>query len=274
MAIITLITDMGHRDFYVSAVKGAIYSVAENAKIVDISHHIPPFDIAQASFVLKNAYKEFPKGSIHIIGVNPEKVKRKDLFDMREEIVHLVVEKNGHFFIGADNGIFSLLFEDGVDRSFEITIDTGGDDMVFPTKNVFAKIAGMLFHGTPLEEIGLPKEDLKERSEFRPIIEKDLIKGTVIYIDSYGNVISNITFDLFEKQRKNRNFSITFRSDDYEITEISKSYDEVPPGEKVALFNSSGHLEIAINKAVTGRGGGAASLFGISLNDSIRIEFN
>lgn len=264
---------MGHRDFYVSAVKGAIYSAAPDARIVDISHEIPPFDILQASFVLKNAYKEFPKGSIHIIGINPEKLKRKDLFDMREEVLHVVVEKNGHYFIGADNGIFSLLFEEGVDRAFEITVDTNTDELLFPTKNVFAKIAGLLHQGSKLEELGFPLEELKEKAEFRPIIESHLIKGTVIYIDSYGNVISNITQTLFEQQRKNRNFIISFRSDDYEINEISKTYDEVPPGEKVALFNSSGHLEIAINKAVTGRGGGAASLFGISLNDSIRIEF-
>lgn len=274
MGIITLTSDLGNRDFYLAAVKGAIYSNKPDAQIVDISHHIPPFDIAQAAFVLKNAYHEFPKGSIHIIGVNPDLVKRTDMFDMRDEIVHLVVEKNGHFFIGADNGIFSLMFEEGIDRAFEITVDTGASPHVFPLKSVFVRVACMLLSGLGLEDIGLPREDLKEKAGFRPVVESGMIKGTVIYIDSYGNVITNITRELFEQYRKDRSFTIYFRSEEYEISEISESYSDVPEGEKLAIFSSSGHLEIAINKGVEGFGGGASSLFGLDLNDSVRIEFD
>lgn len=273
MAIITLTSDMGDRDFYVAAVKGAILSRLPQALVVDVSHHISPFDIAQASFVLRNVYNEFPKGSIHIIGINPERIKRKGPFDMRDETVHLVATYQGHYFIGADNGIFSLLFDEKPDSLTEITIDTGGDPGNFPVKNVFAPIACMIASGTPLEEIGLPMEEVRERAVFRPVVESDMIKGTVIYIDTYGNVITNINRELFEKVRKERDFTLYFRSEDYEITEISTAYGDVPEGEKLALFGSSGHLEIAINRGVEGSGGGATSLFGLKLNDSIRIEF-
>ncbi len=272
--LITLTTDMGDRDYYVSAVKGTLYRLLPGVTVVDITHHIPPFDIAQASFVLRNAYRHFPQGSIHLIGVNPEAIKRKSPFDMREEVLHVVVEKDGHYFIGADNGIFSLLFDTPPDRVFEITVDTGADSAVFPARSVFAPVACMLASGAPLEEIGLPLESLRERATFRPVVEADMLKGTIIYIDTYGNVIANITRDLFEQVRRNRNFTIYFRREDYEITEISQTYGDVPEGEKVGLFNASGHLEIAINRGVEGSGGGASSLFGLKLNDTIRIEFH
>lgn len=124
-----------------------------------------------------------------------------------------------------------------------------------------------------LEEIGIPVENLKMRSIFRPIAEENVIKGTVIYIDSYGNVITNISRSLFVSTGKGRGFSVNFRRDDYNINTISHSYSDVPVGEKVALFSSSGFLEIAINKGVEGSGGGASSLFGLKVNDTVRVEF-
>jgi len=273
MAIITLTTDMGGRDYYVAAVKGIIYNIVPEIQLVDISHHVSPFDIAQASFILRNAYPNFPAGTVHIIGVNPERVKRKDAFDMREETLHVIVQYEGQYFIGADNGIFSLLFDKQPEKIFEITLDTGSDSTTFPTRDIFAKIACLLSSGMSLEEIGVPLESLKERSIFRPVAEENTIKGTVIYIDSYGNVITNITRSHFINTGKGRNFSIYFRREDYDISEISHSYSDVPEGEKVALFGSSGYLEIAINKGVEGSGGGASSLFGLKVNDSIRVEF-
>jgi S-adenosyl-L-methionine hydrolase (adenosine-forming) len=273
MILITLTTDMGNRDYYVAAVKGSILRLLPGAGIIDISHHISPFDIAQASFILRNAYTAFPKGTIHIIGVNPEQIKRQGPFDMRDEVNHVIVEKDGHYFIGADNGIFSLLFDDEPDRIFEITIDTGADPKVFPVRNVFVPIAAKLASGIKPEELGFPMEQLRERAIFRPVAEADLIKGTVIYIDTYGNVITNITEKLFEDVRKGRSFTIYFRREEYEITEISKTYGDVPEGEKLAFFSSSGHLEIAINRGVEGSGGGASSLFGLKINDTVRIEF-
>ena len=100
MAVITLTTDLGLKDYYVGSIKGAILKDIPSAHIIDISHDIPSFDISVASFCLKNVYKDFPDGSIHIIGVAPS---------ADENTLHLVIEKDGHFFIGADNGIFGGL---------------------------------------------------------------------------------------------------------------------------------------------------------------------
>ena len=100
MAIITLTSDLGNKDSYLASVKGSIYSQLESAKIVDITNDITPFNIQQASYILRNCYQDFPKGSIHIIGVDDE---------LSLDNEHVAVELNGHFFIGADNGIFSLL---------------------------------------------------------------------------------------------------------------------------------------------------------------------
>jgi S-adenosylmethionine hydrolase len=264
MSVITLTTDMGLKDYYVASVKGSILSQYPEAVIVDISHEVPPFDIAQASFILRNTYQDFPKGTVHIIGVNPDA-------DMNTH--HLIVEFNGHYFIGADNGIFSLLFDRVPENIFELNISQDSDDPTFPTKYVFAKAACHIARGGTPEIIGQRTETLLQRELFRAVVEGNVIRGTVIYIDSYGNVITNITETLFKDLGKGRPFTVYFRRADYDIHQINKSYNEVPEGEKVALFSSTGYLEIAINKGVEGSGGGANKLFGLKLYDTVRVEF-
>ena len=265
MAIITLTTDMGTRDHYVAAVKGAIYSQLEEAKIVDISHHLARFDIAQCAFMLRNSYKEFPKGTVHIIGVDPEASVDRG---------HMLIECDGHYFIGADNGIFSILFDMIPENIFELNISQDSDDLTFPVKDVFAKAACHLARGGTPEIIGVRKSSVQQKQMYRPIVEESVIRGTVIYIDSYGNVITNITKSLFQQVRKGRSFTILFRSSAYAITKISRKYSQVPEGEKIALFGSSEHLEIAINKGVEGAGGGANKLFGLKIYDTVTIEFD
>lgn len=273
LAVITLTSDMGNRDYYVAAVKGAIYSLLPQAIIVDISHHVSPFEIAQASFILKNAYPAFPGGSIHIIGVNPEKITRLSPFDMREEVKHIVVLHKGHYFIGADNGIFSLLFDDTPEKIFEITVPNSSQEDIFPVKNVFVPVACHLAKGGKPEEIGLPLERVNQKSVYAPVVEANVIKGMVIYVDVYGNVITNISKQLFYDTAKGRSFVIYFRKGDYEINQISNAYSDVPGSEMLAIFSSSGLLEIAINQGVESSGGGATQLLGLKLNDSVRVEF-
>ncbi len=255
---------MGTKDYYVAAVKGAIMSQLPEVQIVDISHHISPFDIAQASFVLKNCYHDFPKGSIHIIGINP--------FE-KGDIQHLLIEYDGHYFIGADNGVFSLLFNKIPDNIFKLNIYEETAIQSFPTKNVFAKAACHIARGGTPEVIGTKIDSIKNRQLFRATAEKNVIKGTVIYIDSYGNVITNIAPKLFKEVQQGRDFRIYLARAAYTISRINKNYNEVPEGEKVALFSSSGYLEIAINKGVEGSGGGANKLFGLKISDTITIEF-
>ncbi len=251
MAIITLTTDLGLKDHYVGAIKGAILSQIPDASIIDISHQVPIYNIQDASYIIKNAYPNFPKGSIHIIGIKAEQTKQSS---------HVIVFSDGHYFIGADNGIFSFL-DTAIDKIIELpaTIST------FPTRDVFALVASEMAGGKKIEEFGKEKENLLERMPFRATTMSDMIRGTVEYIDSYGNVMCNISQNLFNQIGKGRGFKIEFAR--YEILKMSKTYNDVPEGEILALFNSANQLEISMNSDR------ANSMLNLKLNDSITIRF-
>ncbi|MEO7080675.1 MAG: SAM-dependent chlorinase/fluorinase [Flavobacteriales bacterium] len=265
MAIITLISDMGTRDHYVAAVKGAIHTQLENAVIVDISHNIAPFNNMHTAFVLRNAWHEFPKGTIHIIGVNPE---------ADGQTPHVVALYRGHYFIGADNGIFSLLFDGKPDELIEITLKLDTDHLTFPTKNIFVKAACHLARGGIIGALGHKYAALREQVNVRPTVMDGAIKGEVIHVDHYGNVVTNITRDLFTSVVKHRDFLITVGRSRHDITKIHKTYSDVPLGDRVAFFGDSGYLEIALNKGVTGAGGGAAQLLGLNVTSAVRVELD
>ncbi len=258
MAIITLTTDLGLVDSYIASVKGAILKEVPETTIVDITHEIPSFDLQKSAFVLKNCYQDFPEGTIHIIGVNSE----SDV-----DTPHIAILANGHYFIGADNGVFSLIFDNPPEKIVELTLSQDTDRITFPTKDVFVKAACHIARGGTLEVIGAVKQELEIKTMFRAVSENNIIRGIATYIDHYGNVITNITESLFKEFGKGRPFKILFRSAEYEIDVISPAYNSVIDGERVALFSSTGYIEIAINKA------NASKLFGINQGDIIRIEF-
>ncbi|MBL4593417.1 MAG: SAM-dependent chlorinase/fluorinase [Flavobacteriales bacterium] len=258
MAIITLTTDLGLVDNYVASVKGAILKEIPETTIVDITHEVPSFDLQKSAFVLRNCYQDFPEGTIHIVGVNSES-------DVNTP--HIAILANGHYFIGADNGVFSLIFDNPPEKIVELTISQDTDRITFPTKDVFVKAACHIARGGTLEVIGSAKEALEVRTMFRAVSENNVIRGIATYIDHYGNVITNISVSLFKDFGNNRPFKILFRSAEYEIDVISPAYSSVIDGERVALFSSTGYIEIAINKA------NASKLFGINQGDIIRIEF-
>lgn len=258
MAIITLTTDLGTKDYYLSTIKGAILTQFPDARIIDISNEVTKFDILQASFIVKNAYKSFPEGTIHIIGVNPENTV---------ETSHIAIKVDGHYFIGADNGMFSLMFDKLPDKIVELTIQPDIGFQTFPTNDVFVKAACHIARGGTLEVIGKEKASLAERTMIRPVLDGFVLKGSVIYIDSYENVIVNISESMFRDALQGRNFNIAVKPSGYYLNKIVKTYNEVPHGEMLALFSSTGFLEIAINM------GGASGLLGLQLNDTIRIEF-
>ncbi|MEI6456492.1 MAG: SAM-dependent chlorinase/fluorinase [bacterium] len=257
MAIITLTSDWGLKDHYIGAVKGAIMRQLPDAVIVDITHSIAPFDLNQAAFIVRNFYRDFPEGSIHIIGVNTEAAI---------ETPHTLVHHKGHYFIGADNGIFSLIFDEMPETIIELDVIQDSSYFTFPTRDVFAKVACHIASGNALAELGNPKKKIVQKMAFQPVIQGDLIKGKVIYIDNYENVFTNITEELFRSAVKNRKFSITFRSPSYRITTISKSYQDVIEGEMLAIFSATGLLEIAINK------GKASSLLGLYMDQGVNVE--
>lgn len=256
MAIITLTSDLGLKDYYVSAVKGAIYSELPNAVIVDITHEVEPFDIFQASYVLRNSYVNFPPGSIHIIGINSQP-------DFNTPFIALYA--NGHYFIGADNGIFSLLFDIKPEKIVTLTIKQTPGYLNFSIRDVFVKAACHIARGGTLEIIGTAKENFNERTIFRPVIEANSIRGTIIYIDTYGNAISNITRKLFTETGKGKDFVIDFVR--YSINNISVTYNDVAEGEIMAIFNSADYLELSVNK------GKIARLLNIQLGDTITVRF-
>lgn len=263
MSIITLTTDLGRKDFYVPSIKGKIISsLEERVQVVDISHEIPIFDIKYAAFTLKNCYNDFPKGTIHIISVDAE---------VNASTNALLMKHDGHYFICADNGLFSLMFDRIPEEIYEITVNQDSDILTFPTKNIFVKVACHLARGGTPEVIGKRTDEIKRYQNFRATTTTSAIRGQVIYRDSYGNAITNITHRLFKEVGRGRQFVLRFKN--YQIKNISNSYSEVPEGVKLAIFNSSGNLEIAINRGVLGGGGSASQLLGLRLNEIILIEF-
>lgn len=265
MAIITLTTDMGARDHYVAVVKGSILSQEPTATIVDVTHEVKPFHTAMAAYVLRNAYPAFPAGTIHIMGVNPE----ADRFT-----AHVVVQHDGHYFIGADNGVFPLMLDGLPEAAWELTMKLDEDHAAFPVRGVFVKAACHLARGGTPATIGRPLKSLRELFHLTPTVKEDAIIGRVAYIDHYGNVMTNVKRTLFDDLHRGRAFRIHFGHSADDITALHATYSDVHQGQSLAFFNASGHLEIAVNKGVEGSGGGAARLLGLELGDAIRIEFS
>ena len=256
MPVITLTTDWGTKDHYLSSVKGSILKQIPDACIIDISHQVEPFNLKEAAYIIKNSYSFFPENSIHIIGIDTEESDTNP---------HVALLKDKHYFIGSDNGIYSLIFDSAPDQIVELDIIQDSDYYTFSSRDRFVKAAAMISSGKKLEELGPARDKISEQMLFRPVISADAIKGIVIYIDNYENVITNITRNLFEKTRKGRKFRIVFRGE--EIKTIKSSYSEVNVTDLVALFASNGHLQIALNKA------NASSLLGLYMDDPVRIEF-
>lgn len=279
MSIITLTTDFGLKDHFVGALKGKIHSLIAGATIIDISHNIEPFNTLQASYILGAAYKNFPDGTIHIIGIDSE---------WSNENQHLAVQWQNHFFICADNGILSLLFK-GTSATKIVVLD-GHNFEKNTDLDFFVEIAKMIFESKNLDNIGSEILDFKQVTGSEAFVSNDKksIRGSIIYIDHFGNVVTNISKEMYLEVSQNRSFEIPFRRQLNEkkatpITRIwnryseivqSKNYDiKMYEGGKLAVFNEAGFLEIAIYKS-NSNVGSAATLLGLGFRDSINIIFN
>lgn len=274
MNIITLTTDMGLNDHYVASLKGAIIRMCKNVHIIDISHHIKPFNIAQASLFIQSCIKDFDENTVHLIGVDSEPILNFGNSDI--ESLPSFMRYKGQYFVATDNGIFNLILGTNVPEEVW-TIDnvlSNPNLMKFPSKNILAPTACALANGEDPNKLGSIKEaGVKKKFTTNPVIEPNLLKGNVIHVDHYGNLITNISSEEFERMGKNIPFTIYFRKKEYHIEQISSGYNEVPEGERLALFNDNNLLEIAINKGTPSMGGGANSLFGLRVGDVVRIEF-
>ena len=260
MAIITLTTDLGTTDSYLASVKGAIHSQLKEVQIVDISNHIEPFNIQQAAYILRNCFKDFPAETVHIISVDDELSVTTD---------HLAVKANSHYFIGADNGFFSLLLNEvKPEKIVKLNISLTSNCMTFATKNIFVPAACHIARGGTIEIIGTATKDFRvKRIELKAVLQKDMIRGAVVHVDSYGNAVTNISKDEFRRVQKGRSFTIVFGREDEMITDLSEKYKDVTTAEKLALFGENDQLQIAMNK------GQASKLLGLKLHEIVRIEF-
>ncbi|SFS29711.1 SAM hydrolase/SAM-dependent halogenase family protein [Lutibacter maritimus] len=275
MSIITLTTDFGTKDHFVGAIKGTIYSELPNARIVDISHQISPFNIAETAYILKNAYKSFPNGSIHIIGVDSE---------LNDENKHIALLLDNHYFICPNNGVISLLASEiKPEKIVEINIHDRVET-IFPVLDVFVKVACHIARGGTLEVIGKTIPDFERMVELQPTVSGDnnTIFGNVIYVDNYGNSISNITKKAFNEIGKGRDFEVI--ANRYSFKKIVEKYSDIvdfsvpkelrqKDGTRLALFNTANYLEIAIYRSNLNTVGGAASLLGLNYRDSITVKF-
>ena len=274
MSIITLITDFGHKDYFVGALKGKILSEQKDSVIVDISHEIDLFNTLEASYCIEAAYSNFPKGTIHIIGVDSERVG---------DTQHIAMQWDDHYFICADNGILNTLIQKKIPQKIvAITIhdrlNTDVSDM-----DVFAAVACHISRGGLLNVIGKEIQSLKSISVLTSTISDDLaeIKGQIVYIDSFGNCVTNISQKQFNDTVRGRKFEIIIKNK--KITRLHKSYSDFPisdtkqlkdlEGDFLALFNENGYLEIAIYKSNPKTVGSAATLLGLHFRDSISIKF-
>lgn len=275
MPLITLTTDFGTKDHFVGAIKGAIFNELDNANVIDISHEVSPFNITETAYIVKNAYQNFPKGSIHIIGVDSE---------LSAENKHIALQLDDHYFICPDNGVISMIASEiKPEKMVEITIHNAIISS-FNVLDVFVKVACHIARGGTLEVIGKEIKEYKQLTEVHPYINKDKtqIVGTVIYIDNYGNVISNISKKLFNDIGKGRDFEVVARN--YSFDKIFRKYNELvnfniapenrqDDGKKLAIFNSAGFLEIAIYRSNLKTVGGASSLLGLDYRDTVTIRF-
>jgi S-adenosylmethionine hydrolase len=247
MPLITLTSDIGIQDFMPGAIKGQLLQANSSFNIVDITHLLSPFNYPQAAYVCRNAIKNFPAGSFHLILVN--------IFDEKPEHM-LLAEHNGHYIGCADNGLLTMILEEVPQKVAALHLDKVQQKNTLFCINVFANAFNEIIAGKKIEEVGDTSVSIQVKNPLRPMLGNNWIEGQIIFIDNFENVIVNISKDEFEEQRKGRSFNIVFKRDE-KIDKISETYADVSEGEKLALFNSAGYLEIAINK------GNAAGLFGL-----------
>ena len=255
MAIVTLLTDSGESDHYVAAMKARIISINPGVRIEDISHKIKPNDIAHAAFVLRAVFRDFPKGTVHLVGVDSVG-NRGDL--------PIALQLEDHFFVGADNGLFGLISE----KAHQNLIALNSINVIsttFPERDIFAPAAVKLASGVSLSDLGKPLPVFKKMIDRQVKATKKQITGSIVRVDSFGNLITNIPREAFDILSKAKVYTIQFGGEKFR--RIHTDYHQVDQGECFILFNSLGVLEIGIYK------GNASELLGLSYDNVVNIIF-
>ena len=253
MPIATLITDWKN-DYYPALLKAHLLAAVSDISIVDISHKIQSFNTLQAAFILRYSYSHFPKGSIHLIGVNSEPSPTNKL---------IIAKTDGHFFVAPNDGLLSLALDDIPDTVVEMAVPK--DFHGFKALELFVEAVQKIIADT-IETAGT-KVALQKSLVNRPTYDDKFISGQIAYIDSFGNAITNIDKKLFETVCRKRNFEIYVQSNHNKLTRLSHYYDDVATGELLALFNSIDLLEIAVNQ------GNLAQRERLDTTSSVLIKF-
>ncbi len=256
MNIITLTSDYGAGSHYIGALKGAIYSKVPNAVIVDISHETEQFNVMQAAFVLSGVYKNFPEGTWHVLAVDTSLFLHKQI---------LVVEFDSHFFIGADNSVFSLLFKELPKKVYKITGLENRVNEIFPEKNIFPEVIAHFIKRGDLKGIAEPGIIQRILQSIDVFVEHNILKGRVMMVDSYQNAITNITKKEFESFVGNSPFKILYWKRNF-IDKIAPNYYLGKAGDEIAVFNENSLLEICMNRAK------GAQLLGLKPGSMIMVE--
>lgn len=252
--IVTLTSDFGWRDYHLALIKGALLRTHAQVRLTDISHDIDNYNIVQAAHIFGHSWRAFPTGTVHLVSVN-DRVGPQAWF--------VLFAHEGHYFVGPDNGLFSLVLGERPQALYRFRAVLGGS---FPLADTYAHAVGGILAGRPLPEIAEPAEQWEKRLSFQPIIGPHQIRGSVIYLDKFGNATLNIGRQLFEQVGQGRSFSLYFKRHD-PITRLVEHFQDVPIGEPLCRFNSADLLEIAIHM------GQAATLLSLKEEDSVQIDF-
>ncbi|UZR96039.1 SAM hydrolase/SAM-dependent halogenase family protein [Chondrinema litorale] len=249
--MLTFLSDFGLYEHYVAVVKAKILSVLPQQPIIDISHQVQLGNIVQAAYLLKSIYSELPEGSVHLVAVGSAYNNS-----------HLLIEYKKQYFIGPDNGIFSLCFENEED----VTCYQIGNDLPdsFPVKNIYSDVALSLLKG---ENIKYPEcDDYQRKITREPVCYQAEITGHVVYVEQNGNLITNIDKAFFLEKTEGKKYSIRFEYEKF--NELSTGYNDAEYGDCIVFFNSNDLLEIAINH------GNASQLLGMKYDSPINIVLN
>lgn len=255
MAIVTLLTDSGESDHYVAAVKARIISINPGVRIEDISHSVKPSDLAHAAFILRAIFRDFPKGTVHLIGVDSTG-NRGDAY--------VALQLEDHFFVGCDNGLFGLIS----DKAHQQLVDLNSITPVtttFPERDIFAPAAAKLASGVGITTLGKPMQSFKRMIDRQVKATKKQITGSVIRVDGVGNLITNIPRDAFDILSQGKAYTIQFGGEKFR--RIHTQYNQAEQGECFIVFNSLGLLEIGIYK------GNASELLGLEYDSTVNIIF-
>jgi S-adenosyl-L-methionine hydrolase (adenosine-forming) len=251
MAVITLTTEWKNDDYYYGIIRGTLERLAPGVQVITNASAMPTLNLSQAAFVVRNTFSHYPQGSVHLIFIHTEKSNK---------VRHLLVRALGHYFVGADNGMFNLMLNTDPELIVVLESKENFDDL-----QIFAAAAAALINGADAATLGEVTDRFREMVPLRATIDEKIITGSVIFIDSYGNTITNITRETFERVFGKRAITITIQSNRHRVSSLSTNYNDKPVGELLARFNTLDLLEIAIN------GANVSELYGLQTGSVIRI---